>query len=90
MRTTDVFNARFGQAEEAHFAFTYEIADGPGDILHRHGWVHPRAFSATLSGNIALHFKGNSKQPSWRRLGRKQRPRENVLQPLPTCFVRVD
>src|SRR5258708_30069481 len=41
MRTTDVFNARFGQAEEAHLAFTYEIADGPGDILHRHGWVHP-------------------------------------------------
>jgi tetratricopeptide (TPR) repeat protein len=41
MRTTDVFNARFGQAEEAHFAFTYEIADGPGDILHRHGSVHP-------------------------------------------------
>ena len=41
MRTTDVFNARFGQAEEAHFAFTYEIADGPGDILHRHGPVDP-------------------------------------------------
>src|ERR1700722_1484886 len=41
MRTMNVFNARFGQAEEAHLAFTPEIADGPGDILHRHVPVYP-------------------------------------------------
>src|SRR5580704_14418524 len=41
MRTTNVFSARFGQTEEAHFAFAHEIADGPGDILHRHGPVDP-------------------------------------------------
>src|SRR6202034_1162318 len=41
MRTTDVFNARFGQAEEAHLAFTYEIADGACYILHRHGPINP-------------------------------------------------
>jgi hypothetical protein len=41
MGSTNVFNARFGQTEEAHLAFTHEIADGPGDILHRHGPVDP-------------------------------------------------
>src|SRR5258708_12604331 len=41
MGSANVFNARFGQTEEAYFAFTHEIADGPGDILHRHGPVYP-------------------------------------------------
>src|SRR5258708_12001689 len=41
MGSTNVFNARFGQTEEAHLAFPHEIADGPGDILHRHGPVDP-------------------------------------------------
>jgi hypothetical protein len=30
MGSTNVFNARFGQTEEAHLAFPHEIADGPG------------------------------------------------------------
>src|ERR1700675_3717229 len=41
MGSTNVFNTRFGQTEEAHLAFTHEIADGPGDLLHRHGPVNP-------------------------------------------------
>ena len=40
MGSTNVFNARFRQTEEAHLAFPHEIADGPGDILHRPGPVH--------------------------------------------------
>jgi len=41
MGSTNVFNARFGQTEKAHLAFPHEIADGPGDILNRHGPVDP-------------------------------------------------
>src|SRR5260370_31796116 len=41
MGSTNVLNARFGQTEEAHLAFPHEIADGSGDILHRHGPVDP-------------------------------------------------
>ena len=41
MSLAKVFNARFGQTEEAYFAFTHEIADGTCNILHRHGPVDP-------------------------------------------------
>jgi hypothetical protein len=41
MGSANVFDARLGQTEEAYFSFTHEIADGPGDILDRHGPVHP-------------------------------------------------
>ncbi len=39
MGSTNVFNARFGQTEEAHLAFPHQIGDGPSDILYRHGTV---------------------------------------------------
>ena len=48
MGSTNVFNARFGQTEEAHLAFPHEIADGPGDILHRHGPVDPMLVEQTI------------------------------------------
>src|SRR5882724_2821661 len=41
MGSTNVFNARFRQTKKTHLAFTHEIADGPGDILHRHSPVDP-------------------------------------------------
>jgi hypothetical protein len=41
MRTTNVFNARFGKTEEANLAFTHEITDGACYILHRHGPIDP-------------------------------------------------
>src|SRR5260370_912670 len=41
MGSTNVFNSRFGQTEKTHLAFADEIADGPGDTLHRYGPVNP-------------------------------------------------